>query len=96
MDSNALFMWLVGGIIFVVQVLLTGFFRLLWINFQDVKKQAVEAHNALTKHELYCAQNYSTKDELAKAVEDVSKSLDRMSGMLDKIDSKLDNKQDKA
>lgn len=96
MDSNALFMWIVGGILAVFQLLIIGSCRLLWINFEDVKKQAADANNALSAHKLYCAQNYSTKDELAKAVEDVSKSLDRMSGMLDKIDSKLDNKQDKA
>jgi len=94
MDSSLL-MWIVGGLLSVFQVLGLGFCRLLWINFQEVKKQAVDANNALADHKSYCAQKYSTKDELAKAVEDVSKSLDRMSGMLDKIDSKLDNKQDK-
>ena len=92
-----------GGIL---QFVIVAFVKVLWSNFHEVKKrgEAAEAELArlkanclteLAQFKLECAEKYSTKDDLAKAFEHVSKAIDAVFAKLERIEDKLDGKQDK-
>jgi len=49
----------------------------------------------LSKHELYCAQNYVTNPALTASIETINRAVDAIFKKLERIDEKLDRKADK-
>lgn len=100
-------MMILGAVIVLLQLVAITLAKLLWINFQEVKKRGeasateiaqykVRCSAELGEFKLHCSETFSTKDDLTKAIEQFSRSIDAVFAKLERIEDKLDNKQDKA
>jgi len=100
-----------GYVLAVFQFVLGAFGAVLWANFTEVKAEALRqatttaaANDKVVKeiadHRLHTAENYTTKNDLAKAFESLNRSLESvitgMNARFDKLDNKLDSKADKG
>lgn len=97
---------ILGVLLAVLQLVIIAFCKVLWSNFQEVKRRgettAAEVAQLksgcakeLAQFKLDCAEKYSTKDELAKAMETLGEAIKAVFAKLERIEDKLDNKQDK-
>lgn len=97
---------ILGGLVAVLQLVIIAFCKVLWSNFQEVKKRgevtAAEVAQLksgcakeLAQFKLECAEKYSTKDELAKAMEQLGDAIKAVFAKLERIEDKLDKKVDK-
>lgn len=84
------------GALGLLNLLAVGVTKILWSNFQEVKRGATETSRELSEFKLHCSETYSTKDDLAKAFEHLSKAIDAVFAKLERIEDKLDSKQDKV
>lgn len=82
-------MTLLAGVLGLLNLMAIAFTKVLWSNFQEVKRQGESTARELADFKLHCSESYSTKDDLAKALDAVMTKLDR-------IEDKLDKKQDKV
>ena len=72
---------------------------ILWANFKETKQMAKEAQDKLAEYKIYCAEKFTTSDELSKVVYEINASLERYANRseasIERILTKLDTKQDK-
>jgi predicted negative regulator of RcsB-dependent stress response len=85
-----------GAVVVVLQLVIISFGKVLWHNFQEVRKRGEANSKELADFKLHCSETFSTKDDLTKAIEQFSRSIDAVFAKLERIEDKLDHKQDKA
>ena len=83
------------GALGLINVMAVGVTKVLWSNFQDVKRRSEASVRELSEFKLHCSETYSTKDDLAKAFEHLGKAIDAVFAKLERIEDKLDKKVDK-
>lgn len=96
----------VGILAGVLQAVIIGYVKVLWSNFQDVKKHGeamaielaqskIRCASELAEFKLHCSLTYGTKDDMAKAMQHIDKAIEAVFAKLDRIEDKLDKKVDK-
>ena len=88
-------MWLLGGVLGVLNIVIIAFTKVLWSNYQDLKQSTESNGKELSEFKLEVAKNYVANHELTQAIEALSKNLEMFRSMLERIERKLDTKADK-
>ena len=91
----------------VVGLLVTPFALVLWwmlrklvADMRLLERQIADDRaayeKALSEYKLHVSETYSTKNDLAKAMEQLGRAIEAVFAKLERIEDKLDQKADKA
>ena len=79
----------------IVVGLLTAFGGVLWWIVRKLVADVREGEKELSAYKLHASETYSTKNDLAKAFEQIGEAIKAVFAKLERIDDKLDMKADK-
>jgi hypothetical protein len=79
----------------LVTVFVTPLACVLWWMLRKLVADVRDLERALADYKLHVSENFSTKNDLTKAIEQFSRSVDAVFMKLERIEDKLDMKADK-
>ena len=79
----------------VIELLLLAGATVMWFLVRKLIADLAALEKQVSDHKLHVAENFSTKTDLAKAIEAFNRSIEAVIAKLDRIEDKLDKKADK-